>query len=162
RQVVELEKHVQGLLRESPATRQAYFLDNTTLIRTLAPRGERFRMYRVKEQAPEVFVGEVEKFRQAFAEEVIGRIDAPLSPVNPRRRLVYDKPKWTGYEVLVDVYPDVVAWGVLLVPKDIKPGEKRPVVVCQHGRNGLPKDTIEGDTPSYHDYAARLAERGFV
>ena len=25
-----------------------------------------------------------------------------------------------------------------------KPGERRPVVVCQHGRNGLPRDTIDG------------------
>jgi hypothetical protein len=60
------------------------------------------------------------------------------------------------------VYPDVFAWGVLLVPKDIKEGERRPVVVCQHGRNGVPKDAIEGDSPAYHDFAARLAERGFI
>ena len=63
---------------------------------------------------------------------------------------------------MLDVFPDVFAWGVLLVPKDIKEGERRPVVVCQHGRNGLPKDVIEGDLPAYHDFAARLAERGFV
>ena len=54
------------------------------------------------------------------------------------------------------------AWGVLLVPKDIRPGERRPVVVCQHGRQGLPYDTITGDREAYHDFAARLAERGFV
>jgi hypothetical protein len=75
---------------------------------------------------------------------------------------VYDTPKWTGFEVVLDVFPDVFAWGILLVPNDLKPGERRPVVVCQHGRNGLPKDVIEGDNPSYHDFAARLAERGFV
>ncbi len=51
---------------------------------------------------------------------------------------------------------------MLLVPKGLKPGERRPVVVCQHGRGGLPKDTIEGDHRAYHDYAARLADRGFV
>ena len=55
-------------------------------------------------------------------------------PADPRR------PKWTGYEVVLDVWPEVFAWGILLVPKDLKPGERRPVVVCQHGRNGLPKD----------------------
>ena len=49
-----------------------------------------------------------------------------------------------------------------MVPNDIEPGEKRPVVVCQHGRNGVPKDVIEGDNPAYHDFAARLAERGFI
>jgi dienelactone hydrolase len=162
RQVKELEDHVQGLLRQSSVTRDAFLLNNTTLIRTLAPRGERFRMFRVKEQSAEVFAKEVEPFRKILAEEIIGRIDDPILPPNPRSRLVYDKPKWTGYEVMLDVYPDVFAWGVLLVPKGMKEGEKRPVVVCQHGRNGLPKDVIEGDTPAYHDFAARLAERGFV
>ena len=40
--------------------------------------------------------------------------------------------------MVLDVYPDVFAWGILLVPKDLKPGERRPVVVCQHGLEGLP------------------------
>jgi dienelactone hydrolase len=162
RQVKEMEDHVQRLLRGADATRNAFFLDRTTLIRTLAPRGERFRMYRVKEQSPDVFAREVAPLRQVLSEEVLGRIDDPVLPANPRSRLVYDRPAWTGYEVILDVFPDVFAWGVLLVPKGISPGERRPVVVCQHGRNGLPKDVIEGDNPAYHDFAARLAERGFV
>lgn len=162
RQVRELEDHVQNLLRNADATRKAFFLDRTTLIRTLAPRGQRFHMYRVPEQSAEVFAREVKPLREILATEVVGRIvDKPLAP-DPRSRLVYDTPNWRGYEVMLDVLPDVVAWGVLLVPKDLKPGEKRPVVVCQHGRNGLPKDTIEGDSPSYHGFAARLADRGFV
>jgi dienelactone hydrolase len=162
RQVRELEAHVQNLLRGSDRVRNTFFFDNTTLLKTLAPRGERFRMYRVKEQSPEVFVREVEKMRTHLAEEIIGKIDDKPLPPNPRSRKIYDKPKWTGYEVTLEVFPDVFAWGVLLVPKDIKPDEKRPVVVCQHGRNGLPQHVIEGDTPSYHDFAAKLAERGFV
>jgi dienelactone hydrolase len=162
RQVKELEEHVQRLLREADATRNAFFLDHTTLIGTLAPRAQRFRMSRVPEQPATVFAREVEPFRATFAEEVIGRITDPVKPADPRTRRVYDRPKWTGYEVMLDVYPDVFAWGVLLVPKDLKPGERRPVVVCQHGRNGLPKDVIEGDLPAYHDFAARLAERGFI
>ena len=44
----------------------------------------------------------------------------------------------------------------------MKPGEKRPVVVCQHGRHGLPKEVIEGDKPAYRNFAARLAEQGFI
>jgi dienelactone hydrolase len=162
RQVQELEGHVQRLLRGADTTRHAFFLDRTTLIRTLAPRGERFRMFRVKEQSAEVFAREVAPMRQVLAEEVLGRIDDTPLPANPRSRLVYDRPAWTGYEVMLDVYPDVFAWGVLLVPKGIPPDERRPVVVCQHGRNGLPKDVIEGDLAAYHDFAARLAERGFV
>ena len=61
-------------------------------------------------------------------------------PLNPRTRLIYDEPKWTGYEVTLDLYPDVFAYGILLLPKDLKPGEKRPVVVCQHGLEGRPTD----------------------
>jgi CubicO group peptidase (beta-lactamase class C family)/dienelactone hydrolase len=162
RQVKELEGHVQLLVRGSDRTRNAYFLDRTTLMRTLASRGQRFRMFRIKEQPAEVFAREAEPFRKYLAREVIGQIDDLVLPARPRSRRVYDKLEWTGHEVMLDVYPDVFAWGVLLVPKGIKPGEKRPVVVCQHGRNGLPKDVIEGDHPAYHDFAARLAERGFV
>ncbi len=162
RQVKELEGHVQRLLHGSDAVRNGFFLGRTTLIRTLAPRGERFRMSSVKEQSAEVFAREAEPYRKVFAEEVIGRIDDPILPAEPRSRQVYDTPKWTGYEVVLNVYPDVFAWGVLLVPKDIKEGERRPVVVCQHGRNGLPKDVIEGDLPAYRNFAARLADRGFV
>lgn len=162
RQVKELENHVQGLVRGADQVRDAFFLNTTTLIRTLPSRGERFRLYRVKEQSAEVFTEEAKKYRKHLHEEVLGRLDDPVLPPNPRSRKIYDKPKWAGYDVVLDVYPDVFAWGVLLVPKGIKEGEKRPVVVCQHGRNGLPKDVIEGDQPAYHDFAARLAERGFV
>lgn len=48
------------------------------------------------------------------------------------------------------------------MPKDLKPGERRPVVVCQHGRGSVPKDVVEGDDAYYHNFAARLADRGFV
>ena len=59
-----------------------------------------------------------------------------------RTRQIYDRPKWTGSEVLLPLYPDVFAYGVLLVPKDLKRGERRPVVVAQHGRAGRPQDLI--------------------
>lgn len=162
RQVSGLEGHVQALLRGADKVRDAFFLNDTTLIRSLPSRGERFRMFRVKEQSPDVFAKEVAKQRTYLHEEVLGRLDDMPQPLNQRSRKIYDRPKWTGYDVMLDVYPDVFAWGVLLVPKDIKQGEKRPVVVCQHGRNGLPKDLIEGDSAAYRDFAAKLAERGFV
>lgn len=88
-------------------------------------------------------------------------------PANPRSRKIYEKEKWTGYDVMLDVWPDVYAWGVLLLPKDLKPGERRPVVVTQHGLEGVPADTITDDTKSYaygayKAFSARLAERGFI
>jgi hypothetical protein len=64
--------------------------------------------------------------------------------------------------VTLDVFPDVILYGILLLPKDLKPGEKRPVVVCQHGLEGRAIFTTEGDSVSYRAFAARLAKRGFI
>ena len=85
-----------------------------------------------------------------------------MLPFNARSRLKYDEPKWTGHEVVLDVFPDVIAYGIVLLPKGMKPDEKRPVVVCQHGLEGRPTDTIEGNHRAYHDFAAKLCERGFI
>jgi len=92
----------------------------------------------------------------------MGRFDDPMLAPAPRTRMIYDNPRWRGYEVVLDVFPDVFAWGVLLVPKDIRPDERRPVVVCQHGRNGVPQGVIEGGDTAYGGFAAKLADLGYV
>jgi dienelactone hydrolase len=145
RQVEELERHVQRLIHASEHTREQFFSLTTAM----------------RPSSLESFTARLPRYRQYLWQEVLGKFDDPLLPSKPRSRKVYDQPKWVGYDVVLDVYPRVFAWGVLLLPKDIKPGEKRPVVVCQHGRNGLPKHLIEGNT-TYHDLAARLVERGFI
>jgi hypothetical protein len=103
-------------------------------------------------------------YRDTIWEEVIGRLPDPDVPANPRTRLIYDEPKFKGYELMLDVWPHVFAYGILLVPKDIQPGERRPVVVCQHGLEGRPSDVADPklDSPYYHRFAVRLAEEGFV
>jgi hypothetical protein len=65
---------------------------------------------------------------------------------------------------VLDVHPDVFAHGILVLPADLKPGERRPVVVCQHGLEGRPSDLAHPDIQhdAYHKYAFRLAERGFI
>jgi hypothetical protein len=84
--------------------------------------------------------------------------------LNARSRLLYDQPKFRGWEVVLDVWPGVFAYGILLLPKDLKPGERRPVVVCQHGLEGRPQDIADPalDHRAYHRYGVRLAEEGFV
>ena len=65
----------------------------------------------------------------------------------------------------IDVFPDVIAGGILLVPKGIPAGEKRPAVVCQHGLEGVPMDVVTTAGPSfpiYKGFAAELARRGYV
>ncbi len=110
----------------------------------------------------ETFQKSVEPYRETFKREIIGEWDDAMLPPQPRSRLAYDEAKWKGYEVVMDVFPDVIAYGVLLVPKDIKPDERRPCVVFQHGLEGRPQDVIQGNHDAYHDVAAKLAERGFV
>lgn len=159
RLVAELEQHVQRLVRKAERVRNDFFLYK--LMPEFADTSWT-RDLRLPAYNPARFIRGLDYYRHYLAREVIGEFDQPLLPPNPRTRLIYDRPKWRGWEVVLDVYPDLIAWGILLVPKDLQPGERRPVVVCQHGRNGLPQDTIEGNHPAYRNFAARLANRGFV
>ena len=54
--------------------------------------------------------------RDSIWSEVIGGLPNPPA-ANPRTRLIYDEPKFRGYEVMLDVWPDVFAYGILLVPE---------------------------------------------
>lgn len=147
RQVEQLTNHVQAVERGCERLRDQWFLG------TINPKS-----------ADELTAG-ARKYREVFRNEVIGSLDDPLLAPSPKTRKVYDEPKWTGYEVVLDVWPELHAWGVLCLPKDIKPGEKRPVVVCQHGLEGVPRDTIEKDIAGYRYYkafTAELANQGFV
>ncbi len=143
RQMRELDRHTQWLLSESPYIRQDF-------------------MKKLDTRSLENFQNTIEWYRDFFHNEVVGRFDYKPLPFHPRSRKAYDSPKWAGYEVVLDVFPDVFAYGILLVPKDLKPGERRPVVVCQHGLEGRPQEVVTGDHPAYHDFAAKLAELGFV
>jgi dienelactone hydrolase len=143
RQVHELDRHSQWLLSESPYVREKF-------------------MAKLDTSSPERFRASDEEYRQFFYNDVIGHFDEPMLPANPRSRKEYDEQKWTGYEVALDVFPDVIAYGVLLLPKDLKAGERRPVVVCQHGLESHAQDTIAGDSKYYHNFAAKLCEEGFI
>ena len=102
-----------------------------------------------------------EKIRDYFKQELIGWLDDDFLPMNVSTKLFDDQPGYTCYDVLMDVLPDVKLWGILCIPKDIKPGEKRPVVVLQHGRGGNPTTALtEGS--GYYEVGRKLADRGFV
>jgi hypothetical protein len=158
RQVREIEQHVQRLVALSGHTRNEFFLYQ------VAPeyRNKKWTYAHFQAKAPEPFIAAAKPYLDVFWRDVIGRIPEPLPPPNPRTRKIYDRPAWTGYDVVLDTGGETFAWGVLLLPRDLKPGEKRPVVVCQHGRRGVPADVIDAGKEAYHDFAARLAERGFI
>lgn len=154
-----IETHVQSLVRASEHIRDDAFLF------TVNP-GLKNRKWTTDKQLPTgdagTFATATQPWRDQLYDEVLGRFDEPLLPLNPRTRLVAETGHWTAYDVVLDVYPELIAWGVIVIPKNIAPGEKRPVVVCQHGRNGIPRDTIDNHTTAYNDFAGKLAERGFI
>lgn len=159
RQVKEIEDHVQWLLRESDQERNRFFLHK--VMPEFAERKWSTQPYHLY-YSPDRFIGPAKEYRKFFRENILGKFDDTMLPPNPRTRKVYDKGRWTGYEVVVDVYSNLFAEGIILIPKDIKPGERRPVVVCQHGRSDVPQKMIEGNNTAYNDAAGRLADQGFI
>jgi dienelactone hydrolase len=105
-----------------------------------------------------------DEYRRLFWEEVIGKLPAADRAPNACTRLLYQTERWAAYEVYLDVWQEVFAFGILLLPLDLRADERRPVVVCQHGLEGTPRDVIEAteSESAYRCYAARLADRGFV
>jgi dienelactone hydrolase len=148
RQFDQLVAHTQTLMREGDARRREFWA-------------------RADPSSPETWRESCRPYRDYLWDEVIGRFpasDGGPEGGRPRTRLIYDEPKYRGYEAVLEVGPDVFAYGILLVPKEMGPGERRPVVVCQHGLEGRPQDVADAkvDSPYYHRFAARLAEEGFV
>lgn len=145
RQFDQLVAYTQKLWRNSDAVRKQFWAKADT-------------------KSLEAYERSTEWYRDYFHTEVIGKLPEPTMPLNPRSRPMYDEPKWTGHEVMLDVYPDVFAYGILLLPKGMKEGEKRPVVVCQHGLEGRPTDVTnpKKKTPYYNSFAAQLADLGYI
>jgi len=101
-------------------------------------------------------------YQKYFWDTIMGRITDEPVPVSPKSRLIYNRPGWKGYEVTFDVIPDLFVWGYLLLPEDIKPGEKRPVIVVMHGGGGVPSVVCDADNKTYKALAVQLVELGYI
>jgi dienelactone hydrolase len=115
--------------------------------------------------SPERWKQTVEPYRRYLWEEIFGKLPDPYEELAVQTRRIYEEPNWTGYEVMIPLWTDVFAYGILLLPNVIEPGERRPVVVCQHGLEERPEDLIRGDSEGEHynhNFAADLADHGFV
>ncbi len=144
RQFGQLVAFTQKLWRDSDATRKEFWK-------------------KADPSTPAKWEASCEWYREYFHSEVIGKLPEPTKPLNVRTRQTYDEKNWTGHEVMLDVYDDVIAFGVLLLPKDLKPGDKRPVIVCQHGLEGRPADICNpNETKFYRSYGAKLADMGYI
>ena len=143
RQMYEIDRHNQWLLGQSTKVREKFMerLDSSSVKKHEATKGP---------------------YIQHLRREVLGRLEMPLLPFNAKSRLRYDEKKWSCYEVQLDVFPGAKAFGFLVMPKSLSAGERRPVVVCQHGGGGNPDQLVKDDAGAYHSFAARLAEEGFI
>ncbi len=145
-QVAQLIRHTQRILQVSQRQRDRFFAADRRSL--------------------EAWHDSAATLRDRVHRELIGRLPQPTLPPDPRTRQVIDAADHVGYEVMLDVYPDVIAGGILLLPKDLQPGERRPVVVCQHGLEGQPMDTIVGPEGkmyrAYKGFSTALVQRGFI
>jgi len=140
-----LVEYVQAVIRKSPDVRKEFWS-------------------KADESSIQSWRATTDYYRKYIWDEVIGRMPAPSLPPDPRTRATFETPRFRGYEVMLNVWPDVFAYGILLLPKDLKIGERRPTVVCQHGLDGRSVDVADPkiDNHFYHQFAATLAEEGFV
>jgi dienelactone hydrolase len=145
RQYLEILEDTQHLMREAEYARREFWK-------------------RCDFTGADAFQRSAEEYRSFLRTNVIGVLTVRNLPPNPRSRFLFETNNCRSYEVMLDVCDDVFAYGILVVPKGLKSGERHPVVVCQHGLEGRPCDVADPriDNPAYHAFAWRLAERGFV
>lgn len=152
--------------RQERMVRELEAFTQRLLVTTEMERNEQFWKKLPLKSMPE-YEAHTAKERDRFWNDVIGRLPDPNLPMKARSRFVRETDKVTIHEVTLDVWQDVFAWGWLALPKDLKPGEKRPIIVCQHGLEGLPEHVFEPDPKAqaygpYKAFALRLAEQGYI
>jgi len=149
RMIDALDKHTQNILQRSPLTRKLFMskLDMSSL---------------------DAYEKSAKYYKEYFENEIIGKFDKELLPLNVRSRQAYESDEILGYEIVLDVYPGMFAYGLLFVPKNLKPDEKLPTVVVQHGRNTRVEWMLENakmpgrDSSSMEGVLTRLARKGYI
>jgi dienelactone hydrolase len=144
-QLDELQAHVQNLLLRSHQIRDT--------------------RWRLNPAAISEWSSQLPAMREWVHNELIGRLPHRRLPPRPRSRRILQNDDYVAYEIVLDVFDDVIAAGILLMPNNIKAGEKRPVVVCQHGLEGTPMDTISREAEHYRYYKSfseELVKQGYI
>src|SRR5208282_4977694 len=91
RQFDQLVRHTQELIRQSLQRRERFWA-------------------KADASSAEKWQSSTKFYRNYIWSEVIGRMPEPDAPAHPRTRLIYDHPKFRGYEVVLDVWPGIFAY----------------------------------------------------
>ncbi|MEN9939166.1 MAG: hypothetical protein RLZZ387_5745 [Chloroflexota bacterium] len=93
-------------------------------------------------------------------------------PLDPREDPPVACDGYTRTRVVIAVEPGVLMPLYVLTPADLRPGERRPVVLAAHGHDGGGKESVagRGEIPEVawaieryrYDYGVQLARAGFV
>jgi cephalosporin-C deacetylase-like acetyl esterase len=163
-------------VRDGAARQRRQLQEMIDFTQELARRSEDVR-YAAWAKTEKLKPEEWEKLAPAYQKQLwddsIGRLPKRVMPLQARTRKAYNGAKWDGYDVAYDVLPDVFGSGVLLVPKNIPSGERRPVIVAQHGLEGRPQHLFglaeveqdNGRATNFHYYqniGSKLADLGYV
>ncbi len=69
----------------------------------------------------------------------------------------------TIFRVWVEVVEGVEAYGLYLVPKNLKAGAKAPLLIAQHGGGGNPEAIADLDTrANYRSFGREAVKRGYI
>ncbi|MFN7542919.1 MAG: alpha/beta hydrolase family protein [Acidobacteriota bacterium] len=109
----------------------------------------------------------VRELARRWHSEVVGELPRYEGPFQAHERTVMDTVNWIGISVTIDALPGVIAQGVLLKPKDLRPGERRPLVILQHGLMGSPESLFRQPVSApeyrtYRNFAERLVAERFI
>jgi hypothetical protein len=132
-----MNRHTQDLLARAEFTRREFWKPLDDIQDANSPE----------------FAEKLTWYRNYFAQEQIGQFDDQTVAPKPRSTKKEETDQYTRYEVELDVFGGLTVYGFLLIPKGMKDGEKRGVVVCQHGLEGRPRND---------GFVKELCERGYI
>lgn len=115
-------------------------------------------------QRPAWFAAQSKAQAREQLKQTFGELPGKLLPAQAETRQRYSEKTYTGYEVRIPVTDTVEAYGHLLIPAGMNPGERRALIVTQHGLEGRPEDTIlpEKTRIVYDEFARKLVEQGYI
>ena len=140
----EIERHVQAAGARGgarPRSGLPFYSAAGADGAALEHREDRARRY-----PPTKFIEGARPYRERFRRDGVGVFDAPYLPLNPRTRKVAETDAMDCLGCRARRLARCVRLGRAGGAQGPEPGERRPVVVCQHGRNGVPRDTIDRQT----------------
>lgn len=172
REIIDVFDNYRGLpiYTESPEVGAAYRAEYLSSVRALIEewRGEGAKK-RLAFMPPEEFGRDPERFRALYV-NMLGRPLTELekyraiSPVPPAKEIfVAEDGQARISRVTLEVMPGFTFYGILFRPLDLKAGEKRHLVISQHGGGGTPESCSDFyGKNNYNRMTRRHLERGSV